>query len=1275
MCEYNNEKYPVSSLKPKAETSVLSFLQKYPQYNGADTIIAILDSGVDPNADGLLKLPNGERKVIERFDCSGCGDVQTTTVINSNEDTIVGLSGRTLKLSNYMKNNNASSEYRLGLKSLSDLYPSRIYDKIIADAKQKQWDEHHKKIVADVAREIAENDAKNSNSNNLSFKDKLAKENLDGFNDFLTSCEKKFTETKTTYDCILFKSKESGWIAVIDISEKGDLENAAVIREYSKFYDMVKIDDYLSVSINVHDDGNTLEIVGMCSSHGTHVASIASGYHPENEDLNGVAPASKIVSLTIGDGRLGSMETGVGLVRAIIKVMELCNAGLKIDVINMSYGEHAAWSNSGRVGELMTELVNRYGVVWVASGGNHGPALCTIGTPPDIQADSCIGVGAYVSAEMMEAEYALREKLPGNLYTWTSRDPCIDGGFGITCCAPGAAIASVPEYTMTKQQLMNGTSMSAPHVAGSISLIISALKSLKINYTPFSIKRAIWNTSTHLSNVDPFAQGSGLLNVEKLFEHLKNYQNAQENNVRFLITVGNNGNKGIHMRSGKLTKTEEFTINVEPLMFNEKFADRAEKINFNIRLALVPSHSWIQTGKFIDLCYTTRSFVIKVDPTKLSPGVYRGSVRAYDTSSSSEKGSIFEVPVTVVQPYETDPLRFEHVPHPETILCKPNTIIRDFIFVPNNATYGVLEMISADSKDKIGGKFLIHTMQIIDQRYCKYMETAKILPVNGETITSHPFKCVGGNILEVCIAKYWSNFGEVPLQYKIKFHGFKSNNAHIMHSANGIHRIDVSSLLTEECQPSVSLKYSVMILKPSESKISALTKRDIIPNQRQIFQNVLTYNLHLTKSQELSLHAPIFSSVLYESEFESQFWMLFDINKMLLQSGDAYSNNSFFKLDKGDYVIKLQVRHEKKELLEKVNEVVMQACFKLSNSLSLDIYKSFNNAVLGSNKKISSFLMSSGTTKPIYITPLANEKITKNIIGQSSWFEGQIIFAKDELGRKVDTHTFSYIISEGPSVKKQNGNSPKETKTKMEEYKENLRNLKCDFISKLESEDAENLYKEVLTTHNNFLGAHLSLIQNIENSNDMKAQTPNLFLKQIKDIGANIDELKTKLSKVIKLSNQVIEGINQDSLLSFYGMKTDNRPDAVKIKQQMDKQKLQLLEAYVKKSVAIGKLAMIKSLEQDISETDEDLDNLLIEIMKFVDINDPKYLLLPIWQSYTSRHHGRLLKYLQKLYEDKLQRDVLDEILAVCELKSWDHISVLFKKIAVTANPQNYRIF
>ena len=57
------------------------------------------------------------------------------------------------------------------------------------------------------------------------------------------------------------------------------------------------------------------------------------------------APGAQVVSVSIGDGRLGSMETGKALCRAMSHVMRAEH--YKVDLINMSYGEHANWSSHG----------------------------------------------------------------------------------------------------------------------------------------------------------------------------------------------------------------------------------------------------------------------------------------------------------------------------------------------------------------------------------------------------------------------------------------------------------------------------------------------------------------------------------------------------------------------------------------------------------------------------------------------------------------------------------------------------------------------------------------------------------------------------------------------------------------------------------------------------------------------------------------------------------------------------------------------------------------
>jgi len=112
--------------------------------------------------------------------------------------------------------------------------------------------------------------------------------------------------------------------------------------------------------------------------------------------------------------------------------------------------------------------------------------------------------------------------------------------------------------------------------------------------------------------------------------------------------------------------------------------------------------------------------------------------------------------------------------------------------------------------------------------------------------------------------------------------------------------------------PVVTLTHQVQSFRPTESKILPLGCRDVIRPGRQIYELILIYNFNVAKATEVIPDCALLSNTLYESEFESQLWMIHDSNKQYIAAGDAYPSHYATKLEKGDYILRLHVRHEKK---------------------------------------------------------------------------------------------------------------------------------------------------------------------------------------------------------------------------------------------------------------------------------------------------------------------------------------------------------------------------
>ncbi|KAK2143639.1 hypothetical protein LSH36_824g01029 [Paralvinella palmiformis] len=550
---------------------------------------------------------------------------------------------------------------------------------------------------------------------------------------------------------------------------------------------------------------------------------------------------------------------------------------------------------------------------------------CTVLTPFSESQHICVflllGVGAYVSPEMMSAEYSMLERLPGTQYTWSSRGPSHDGALGVCISAPGGAIASVPNWTLRGSQLMNGTSMSSPNACGCLALLLAGLRD----------------------------HGLDKSSIDKAFDYMIENRKAieKELQLQFVITCGAS-NRGVYLRESRdIERPVDFAITVEP-RFRDLSLGQQHKIEFNVRISLVSTVTWAACPTHIVLMNQARAFSLKVDARGLPPGAHFGQILGFDVSCPA-KGPLFRVPITVVVPVE---LSYKNVKF------SPGQINRHFINTPEGATWAVLRLNSASSEQR--SRFMVHSVQLLPAKSFKAMEFEKFIVLKEEGVSREGFSVVGGYTLELTVAKWWASLGDVTVDYEITFHGLKPDSSkYIMHAGGGILRMDVKSVIKhEDISPSISLKTLVQPL--SESKVRCLmTRRDTLPENRQIYALELTYNFHLNKSSEVSPDCTVLSDLLYESQYESQLWMLFDANKQLLCTGDAYPDQ-------------LQVRHEKRDLLERLKDIILQLNIKLSSSVSVDLFASQSQAQIG-GKKFSTQTLQKNKVCPVFVAPIPDD--------------------------------------------------------------------------------------------------------------------------------------------------------------------------------------------------------------------------------------------------------------------------------------------------------------
>ena len=824
--------FPTKGLMPKEETGALRFLKEHPEFDGRGTVVAIFDTGVDVGAPGLQETPDGRPKIIDAIDGTGSGDVDTSTIRKIEDGRLLGRSGRLLTIDSKWKN--PTGKFHVGVKPAYEFFPDELVARMKRD-RGEDFDQKQSQAVDKLRRAIAKRDSDQSEKNTKAQKptadEKALAKDLDEQLKQLIAAGKSSKDPGPLYDCVVWHDGDV-WRAAVDTDEDADLSDELAMTDFrlERQHSTFGSESLLTFSVNVYDEGNTLSIVADCGSHGTHVAGIVAAYYPDSPEFHGVAPGAQIVSVKIGDSRLAGMETGAGLIRGMNAVLRN-----KCDLINMSFGEPTSTPNRGRIPEWYAELVNEHNVLFVSSAGNAGPALSTVGAPGGTTS-ALIGVGAYLSPQMMKAAYSVRDEQTQQLpYTWSSRGPTADGDWGVNIFAPGGAIAPVPRWTVQPSMRMHGTSMASPNACGGLALIVSGLKAEGIKYTPHSIKRAIGHTASRIEGLDQFVQGPGLLQIDKAYDALVAAGSTERNQIGYDVRVVDRQNaRGIYLREAfENSVVNDSQVSVRP-RFSESVGED-EKANFSCRIILKSNADWVTAGENILLTNGGASFGVKVDPSKLEPGAHAAEIVGIDADATDE-APLFRVPVTVIRPHELTS---------ETALpLKSGTEIRRFFSVPAGATWAdlTLRLSAADEQRTI----LVHPVQLYDgEAFSAADHRSYIRLVPGEEKTQS-FAVQGGRTLELVLSQYWSSMGDSKLDFDIQFHGLSTSDSSIvLGSTQPVARIDLSASLGDEMiSPAGRLTHVRSAVIPRSANVRLLdAERDVLPDNRTMYELKLEYEI------------------------------------------------------------------------------------------------------------------------------------------------------------------------------------------------------------------------------------------------------------------------------------------------------------------------------------------------------------------------------------------------------------------------------------------------
>ncbi|HKC47692.1 MAG TPA: S8 family serine peptidase [Gemmatimonadales bacterium] len=446
----------LAGLMPLRSTGVEQFRAAHPTYDGRGVLIAILDSGIDPGAQGLVITSTGGPKLLDLRDFSGEGQIALRPVSPS-PDGAVEVGGRVLR-----------GAARIGRLAAGATWYGGVFRELPLGPLP----------AADV----------NGNGTNTD-----------------------------AFPLVVVRASD-GWVVFFDSNLNGSFEDEQPLHDYRQGRETIALGRQpLTLAANFSDSSGvpSLDLYFDSYAHGTHVAGIAAGHWLFGvAGFDGVAPGAQVIGLKIANDARGAITVSGSIQRAMQYAARFATErGLPL-VMNLSFGVGNEQEGHAAIDSIVNAfLVAHPNVVLAVSAGNDGPGLSTVSFPGS--ADLALSVGALEPGAFTRTPQA-GPPPPDRMGWWSARGGDLAKPDVV---APGEAFSAVPKWNLG-DEVKSGTSMAAPQMAGFVACLRSAMAQEGRPVVAADLMQALRATAAPIPGLTAVEQGAGVPRLEAAYRWL-----------------------------------------------------------------------------------------------------------------------------------------------------------------------------------------------------------------------------------------------------------------------------------------------------------------------------------------------------------------------------------------------------------------------------------------------------------------------------------------------------------------------------------------------------------------------------------------------------------------------------------------------------------------------------------------------------------------------------------------------------------------------------------